>query len=56
LLLLQGYLKGGEEASVVTAPLQIRDVNEKYLTPGKLQNVETVQESLEAGTIAPLSP
>lgn len=56
LLMLEGFINGSEVASVVTAPLQIRDVNEKYLTPGKLQNVETVLESLEAGTIAPLSP
>ena len=56
LLLLQGYLKGSEEASVVAAPLQIRDVNEKYLTPGKLQNVEKIRESLDAGLISPLTP
>lgn len=53
---LQGYILGSAEASVVNAPLQIRDVNDQYLTPGKLQNVEKIRESLEAGLIAPLTP
>jgi len=56
LLSLQGFIQGNQETSVVIAPLQIRDINEKHLTPGKLQNAEKIREALEAGLIAPLSP
>lgn len=56
LLSLQEYILGNAESSVVTAPLQVRDINDQYLTPGKLQNVEKIRKSLEAGLIAPLTP
>ena len=56
LLSLQEYILGSAESSVINAPLQIRDINDQYLTPGKLQNVEKIRESLEAGVIAPLTP
>ncbi len=53
---LNDYLLGEASASSITAPLLISEVNESFVSPGKLENSKIVQEALEAGKIAPLTP
>lgn len=53
---LEDYLLGEAPARVLSAPLLISDINESFVSPGKLQNIKTVQEALETGVLAPLTP
>ncbi len=49
-------LLAGEGGKTLTAALQISDVNENLLTPGKQRLAQDVIAGLQDGTIAPLSP